>query len=110
MNISVVVPVYDEVESLPELTAWISRVMDENDFLYEIILIDDGSKDGSWDLIVQLRQSNTFIKGIKFRRNYGKSAALNKGFEISTMVESPESTQDNKVFNPDFAVEMFKTN
>jgi glycosyltransferase involved in cell wall biosynthesis len=83
MNISVVVPVYDEVESLPELTSWISRVMEENDFLYEIILVDDGSMDGSWNLITELRKSNPFIKAIKFRRNYGKSAALNTGFEAA---------------------------
>jgi glycosyltransferase involved in cell wall biosynthesis len=83
MNISVVVPVYDEVESLPELTSWISRVMEENDFLYEIILVDDGSRDGSWQLITELRKENPFIKGIKFRRNYGKSAALNTGFEAA---------------------------
>ena len=83
MNISVVVPLYDEVESLPELTSWISRVMDENNFTYEIILIDDGSKDGSWEMIKKLRQYNHHIKGIKFRRNYGKSAALNVGFEAA---------------------------
>jgi len=81
MDISVVVPLYDEVESLPELTSWISRVMDENSFSYEIILVDDGSKDGSWEMIRQLRIDNENIKGIKFRRNYGKSAALNTGFE-----------------------------
>src|SRR5471030_2518175 len=80
MNISVVVPVYDEVESLPELTSWISRVMDENKFTYEVILVDDGSRDGSWDMILKLQSNNPFIKGIKFRRNYGKSAALNVGF------------------------------
>ncbi len=84
MNISVVVPVYDEVESLPELTSWISRVMDANSFLYEIILVDDGSRDGSWQLITELRKNNPFIKGIKFRRNYGKSAALNTGFEAAS--------------------------
>lgn len=83
MDISVVVPLYDEVESLPELTAWISRVMDENRFTYEVILVDDGSKDGSWDMIKQLQTTNPFIKGIKFRRNYGKSAALNTGFIAS---------------------------
>src|ERR1700744_3103417 len=83
MNISVVVPVYDEVESLPELTSWISRVMNENNFSYEIILVDDGSKDGSWDMIGKLQSNNPFIKGIKFRRNYGKSAALNTGFEAA---------------------------
>jgi len=81
MDISVVVPLYDEVESLPELTSWISRVMDENSFSYEIILVDDGSKDGSWEMIKTLRVNNKNIKGIKFRRNYGKSAALNTGFE-----------------------------
>src|SRR5882757_578467 len=83
MDISVVVPLYDEVESLPELTSWISRVMDENRFTYEIILIDDGSSDGSWEMIRKLQTNNPFIKGIKFRRNYGKSAALNTGFEAA---------------------------
>ena len=81
MDISVVVPLYNEVESLPELTSWISRVMDENGYSYEIILVDDGSKDGSWEMILKLREGNPYIKGIKFRRNYGKSAALNTGFE-----------------------------
>ncbi|MBB5394591.1 glycosyltransferase family 2 protein [Mucilaginibacter sp. AK015] len=83
MDISVVVPLYDEVESLPELTSWISRVMDENRYSYEIILIDDGSRDGSWDMILKLKQANPFIKAFKFRRNYGKSAALNIGFEAA---------------------------
>src|ERR1700744_1203398 len=83
MNISVVVPLYDELESLPELTSWISRVMDANNFTYEVILVDDGSKDGSWDMILKLRENNTAIKGIKFRRNYGKSAALQTGFEAA---------------------------
>ena len=82
MDISVVVPLYDEVESLPELTSWISRVMDENSFSYEIILVDDGSKDGSWEMIKKLQLNNSNIKGIKFRRNYGKSAALNTAFEV----------------------------
>jgi glycosyltransferase involved in cell wall biosynthesis len=81
MDISVVVPLFDEVESLPELTSWISRVMDENRFTYEIMLVDDGSSDGSWEMIRKLQKNNPFIKGIKFRRNYGKSAALNTGFE-----------------------------
>jgi glycosyltransferase involved in cell wall biosynthesis len=83
MDISVVVPLYNEVESLPELTSWISRVMDENRFTYEIILVDDGSRDGSWDMIMKLKENNPFIKGFKFRRNYGKSAALNIGFEAA---------------------------
>src|SRR6195952_3371688 len=80
MDISVVVPLYNEVESLPELTSWISSVMLENGFTYEIVLIDDGSTDGSWDMILKLQENNPFIRGIKFRRNYGKSAALNVGF------------------------------
>ena len=81
MDISVVVPLYNEVESLPELTTWISRIMDENNFTYEIVLVDDGSNDGSWEMINKLRLNTPFIKGVKFRRNYGKSAALNTGFE-----------------------------
>jgi glycosyltransferase involved in cell wall biosynthesis len=80
MDISVVVPLYNEVESLPELTSWINDVMTANGFTYEIILVDDGSNDGSWDMILKLRQHNAAIRGIKFRRNYGKSAALNIGF------------------------------
>lgn len=68
---------------MPELTSWISRVMAQNNFLYEIILIDDGSTDGSWQMINKLRLDNPFIKGIKFRRNYGKSAALNVGFDAA---------------------------
>jgi len=83
MDISVVVPLYDEVESLPELVSWIARVMNDNQFTYEVILVDDGSSDGSWDMIVKLKDQYPFIKGIKFRRNYGKSAALNTGFEAA---------------------------
>lgn len=83
MDISIVVPLFNEVESLPELTAWINRVMDAHQFSYEIILIDDGSNDGSWEMIEELKAQNPFIKGIKFRRNYGKSAALNTGFEVA---------------------------
>jgi len=83
MDISVVIPLYNEVDSLPELTEWIKRVMDENNFSYEIILIDDGSNDGSWEAIEQIKRQNPQISGIKFRRNYGKSAALNIGFEAA---------------------------
>lgn len=83
MNISVVVPLYNEVESLPELTSWISRVMEEHRFTYEVILVDDGSNDGSWEMIKKLQMNNPSVKGIKFRRNYGKSAALNTGFEAA---------------------------
>lgn len=80
MNISVVIPLYNEEESLPELTDWIRRVMNANNFSYEIILVDDGSKDASWKIITDLKKSHDQISGIKFRRNYGKSAALNVGF------------------------------
>jgi glycosyltransferase involved in cell wall biosynthesis len=80
MDISVVIPLYNEVESLPELTSWISKVMAANRFTYEIILVDDGSNDGSWEMIHKLSEGNPYIKGIRFRRNYGKSAALNTGF------------------------------
>lgn len=83
MDISVVVPLYNEDESLPELTAWIQSVMKTNGFTYEVILVDDGSKDNSWNVIMELSKKNEFIKGIKFRRNYGKSAALNVGFEAA---------------------------
>ncbi len=83
MNISVVIPLFNEEESLPELCEWIERVMLANNFTYEIILVDDGSKDGSWKVIEQLSAKNKNIRGIKFRRNYGKSAALNEGFAIT---------------------------
>lgn len=79
--ISVVVPLYNEEESLPELCQWISRVMDSHGFTYEIILIDDGSEDKSWVAVQGLSQKNQSIKGIKFNRNYGKSAALHVGFQ-----------------------------
>ena len=80
MDISVVVPLYNEAESLPELTEWIRRVMVANNFSYEIILVDDGSKDASWSVVLDLKKQHEQISGIKFRRNYGKSAALNVGF------------------------------
>lgn len=80
MDISVVIPLYNEEESLPELVAWIDRVMLANDFEYEVILVDDGSTDSSWKVISKLKQEYPQLMGIKFRRNYGKSAALNVGF------------------------------
>lgn len=83
MDISVVVPLIDEAESLPELEAWIKRVMIENNYTYEIIFVDDGSSDNSWCIIQQLKETNPNIKGIKFQRNYGKSAALNEGFKLA---------------------------
>lgn len=81
MDISVVVPLYNEAESLPELAGWIERVMKEGDFSYEVLFVDDGSTDNSWDVIKQLSAGNPAIKGVSFRRNYGKSPALNTGFE-----------------------------
>lgn len=81
LDISIVVPLYNEEESLPELFAWISRVMDANGFTYEVVMIDDGSNDRSWEVIRELAAAHLQIKGVSFRRNYGKSAALNVGFE-----------------------------
>ena len=81
MNISVVIPLYNEAESLPELHAWIQRVMKTNYFTYEIIFINDGSTDNSWEVIEQLAQKDENVRGIKFRRNYGKSPALYCGFQ-----------------------------
>lgn len=80
LDISVVVPLFNEYESLPELSAWVERVMNAHGFSYELILVDDGSTDGSWEVIESLRAASPVIIGIKFRRNYGKSAALNVGF------------------------------
>ena len=80
LDITIVIPLLNEEESLPELEAWICRVMNENKFSYEIIFVDDGSKDKSWQVIENLSANNPNVRGIKFRRNYGKSAALNTGF------------------------------
>ncbi len=84
IDISVVVPLFNEVESIPELHTWIKKVMDENNFSYEVVFIDDGSKDGSWNAIENLKSIHSEVKGIKFQRNYGKSAALQKGFELAS--------------------------
>ena len=81
MDITVIVPLYNEEESLPELFSWIKRVMDENSFSYEVIFVDDGSSDSSWKVIEHLSEEHSEAKGIKFKRNYGKSAALYCGFE-----------------------------
>ena len=83
MDISLVIPLKDEEESLPELSEWINRVMDANKFSYEIIFVDDGSTDNSWKIIEELSCKNANIKGIKFQRNYGKSAGLNEGFRAA---------------------------
>lgn len=81
MDISVIIPLYNEAESLPELAQWIERVMRENKYSYEVIFINDGSTDNSWDIIERLHDANPMMHGIKFRRNYGKSPALYCGFE-----------------------------
>jgi glycosyltransferase involved in cell wall biosynthesis len=81
INVSIVVPLFNESESLPELHRWIQRVMHDHSMSYEVIFIDDGSKDGSWNIIEDLRRMDSHVKGIKFQRNYGKSAALHVGFE-----------------------------
>lgn len=83
MNLSIVIPLYNEDESLPELYSWIERVMLERNFSYEVIFVDDGSTDTSWQVITQLREKSPHVRGIKFRRNYGKSPALHCAFEIA---------------------------
>jgi len=84
MDISLVIPLLNEEESLPELLSWIDRVMQENKYSYEAIMVDDGSTDGSWKVIEARAAENPSIKGIRFKRNYGKSAALNTGFEVAS--------------------------
>jgi len=98
MDISVVIPLLNEDESLPELEAWIRKVMDTNQFSYEILFIDDGSTDNSWALIEEMAQANPSVRGIKFQRNYGKSAALNVGFEATkgdVVITMDADLQDN---------------
>jgi len=98
MNVSVVVPLYNEVESLPELCGWIDRVLTENRLSYEVILVDDGSNDGSWEQIELLKQNYPQLRGIRFRRNYGKSAALHTGFGMArgeVVITMDADLQDN---------------
>jgi glycosyltransferase involved in cell wall biosynthesis len=83
MDISIVIPLYNEDESLPELHDWIKRVMESHQYSYELIFVDDGSTDRSWEVIQSLANANPHVRGIKFRRNYGKSAGLNVGFEAT---------------------------
>ncbi|GGC47515.1 glycosyl transferase [Parapedobacter defluvii] len=107
MDISVVIPLYNEAESLPELTAWIRQVMDNHGFSYEIILVDDGSTDESWMVIEGLKAMNPKIVAIKFRRNYGKSAALNVGFAAAqgnVVITMDADLQDS----PDEIPELYK--
>lgn len=98
MDLSIVIPLKDEEESLPELSDWIKKVCDENNYSYEIIMIDDGSMDGSWKVIETLSKQNPAIKGIRFQRNYGKSAALNEGFKAAqgdVVITMDADLQDN---------------
>ncbi|MCX6219916.1 MAG: glycosyltransferase family 2 protein [Bacteroidia bacterium] len=107
MDISVVVPLYNEVESLPELNAWIDRVMKAHHFTYEIWFIDDGSNDGSWRWIEEQSLTSPTVKGVRFRRNYGKSAALHTGFEEAAgdvVVTMDADLQDN----PDEIPELYR--
>lgn len=107
MDISVIVPLFNEEESLAKLSEWIDRVMKENSLSYEIIMIDDGSKDDSWKVIEGLSEKNPCIRGIKFRRNYGKSAALNVGFEHAegdVVITMDADLQDS----PDEIPELFR--
>lgn len=83
LDLSIVVPLYNEDESLPELMAWIHKVCTENKYAYEVIMVDDGSKDNSWEVVQELAQQYNTVKGIKFQRNYGKSPALNEGFKAA---------------------------
>jgi glycosyltransferase involved in cell wall biosynthesis len=83
LQISVLISLYNEVESLPELHDWIKRVMDENGYSYEILLIDDGSRDGSWEVIEKIAARHREVKGVRFIRNYGKTAAIQTGFQIA---------------------------
>lgn len=82
-NVSVVIPLYNEAESLPELISWISQVMLDHHLTYEVIMVDDGSNDGSWQVIEEIVKGNAAVRGVKFRRNYGKSAALHCAFQAS---------------------------
>ena len=107
MDISIVIPLFNEEESLPELAAWIRKVMIECSFSYEIIMVDDGSKDNSWQVIKNLHNEDPNIKGIKFRRNYGKSAALYSGFNVvrgDVVITMDADLQDN----PDEIPELYR--
>lgn len=107
MNISVVIPLLNEEESLPELFSWIEKVMSANNFSYEVIAVDDGSRDDSWKVIKEYSQKNPNIKGIQFQRNYGKSAALQVGFEAAqgdVVITMDADLQDS----PDEIPELYK--
>lgn len=107
LDLTIIVPLFNEEESLPELTAWIHRVIDPKGWKFEIIMIDDGSRDGSWDTVTRLASSDDTIHGIRFRRNYGKSAALYHGFKAAkgrVVVTMDADLQDS----PEEIPEMFR--
>ncbi|MES2796097.1 MAG: glycosyltransferase family 2 protein [Bacteroidota bacterium] len=107
LDISVIVPLYNEEESLPELCTWISRVMNQNKYSYEVILVDDGSRDNSWEVTSQISEQNPSFKAIKFSRNYGKSAALYTGFQAAegkVVITMDADLQDS----PDEIPELYK--
>ena len=107
MDLSIVIPLFNEEESLPELEAWIRKVAEAHHYTYEIIMVDDGSKDRSWEVIEALVKKNPLVKGIKFRRNYGKSAALHMGFGAAqgdVVITMDADLQDS----PDEIPDLFK--
>ena len=107
MNISVVIPLYNEEDSIPELHSWIKRVMEENSFSYEIIFVDDGSTDNSWEVITQLKEVSNSVRAIKFQRNYGKSPALHCAFQKAkgdVIITMDADLQDS----PDEIPELYK--
>lgn len=107
LDLTIIIPLFNEEESLPELTAWIHRVIDPKGWKFEIIMIDDGSRDGSWDTVTRLASSDDTIHGIRFRRNYGKSAALYHGFKAArgrVVVTMDADLQDS----PEEIPEMFR--
>lgn len=106
-DISIIVPLYNEEESLPELVEWINRICKEHDYTYEVIMIDDGSTDDSWNVVQTLSAQYPEIKGIRFQRNYGKSAALNEGFKAAegdVVITMDADLQDS----PDEIPELYK--
>ena len=106
-DISIIIPAFNENESLPELIEWIEKVMAENGFSHEVLFVDDGSNDGTWDVIEKIAEKNDKVKGIQFRRNYGKSAALFCGFEKASgrvVVTMDADLQDS----PEEIPEMYK--
>ena len=113
MDISVIIPLFNEEESLPELCSWINKVMVDNNFSFEVLLLDDGSKDNSWAVIENLSSENKSIKGVKFRRNYGKSAALNIGFQRAignVVITMDADLQDSPDEIPKLYDKIFKEN